>query len=299
MDWAKFRDYLDRNFRKKTSKVRLSNAQKYCNVLLNGDAGELMDLSYDKRIHAMKSLSALSKFLGRYDEWRKIVGKYQLKWSNNNDYSNGSSKGLETFHNIFHDNNFGDMLSQLKESCLKLDNKRYSDVLMFCTLTGLRPDESCSSLKLLRDRGKHEEYLNREKMIIEHFRFPSTFLRRTKNAYVSIVCDRLFDIVNCDGNSSNKSNGNSVSYNALRLAMRRQGLRMNMSICRKIFATYLRQEGIEQEIIDLLQGRIPKSVFVRHYYRPDLSVFDKIRIKLNKLYGLIVGKQPSTALSQR
>ncbi len=78
----------------------------------------LMDLSFDKIIHAMKSLSALSKFMGRYDEWRKIVGKYQLKWSNNR-YSNGGSKGLETFHKVSDSTNFGEMLSQLKES-LKL-----------------------------------------------------------------------------------------------------------------------------------------------------------------------------------
>ena len=30
---------------------------------------------------------------------------------------------------------------------------------------------------------------------------------------------------------------------------------MNISICRKIFATFLRSEGVEQEMIDLLQGQ--------------------------------------------
>ena len=58
IDWAKFRVYLDKNFRKNTSKARLSYAKSYCSVLLTGDARELMDLSFDKRIHAMKSLSA-------------------------------------------------------------------------------------------------------------------------------------------------------------------------------------------------------------------------------------------------
>ncbi|AIF82998.1 hypothetical protein NTE_00922 [Candidatus Nitrososphaera evergladensis SR1] len=45
-----------------------------------------------------------------------------------------------------------------------------------------------------------------------------------------------------------------------------------MGYCRKIFSTYLRMNGIESELIDLLQGRIPKTVFARHYFRPD---FDK------------------------
>jgi len=49
----------------------------------------------------------------------------------------------------------------------------------------------------------------------------------------------------------------------------------------------MRSNGIEQEIIDLLQGRIPKSVFVRNYYRPDLERFDKVRELLYKLYNKI------------
>jgi len=57
---------------------------------------------------------------------------------------------------------------------------------------------------------------------------------------------------------------------------------------RKIFATYLRNNGIEQEIIYLLQGRILKSVFVRHYYRPDLQRFDKIRSLLDNLYNQLI-----------
>jgi hypothetical protein len=150
-------------------------------------------------------------------------------------------------------------------------------------------------LKLLRDKGRRGEYLNKENMVIEHFRFPSTFLRRTKNAYVSIVSDKMLDMIIHDDDVGGNS---SISYNSLRLAMRRQGLKMNMSICRKIFATFLRQEGVEQEIIDLLQGRIPKSVFVRHYYRPDYSRFAEIRNKLDRLYDLIVGSEVE-ALSLR
>ena len=41
-------------------------------------------------------------------------------------------------------------------------------------------------------------------------------------------------------------------------------------------------------MVDLLQSRIPKSVFVRHYYRPDMSKFDQIREKLVKLHELII-----------
>jgi intergrase/recombinase len=36
---------------------------------------------------------------------------------------------------------------------------------------------------------------------------------------------------------------------------------------RSYYATYLRQHGILAEYIDLLQGRIQKSVFARHYLK--------------------------------
>ena len=49
----------------------------------------------------------------------------------------------------------------------------------------------------------------------------------------------------------------------------------------------MRNNGIEQEIIDLLQGRIPKAVFVRHYYRPDSERFDKVRELFDNLYNQI------------
>ncbi len=37
------------------------------------------------------------------------------------------------------------------------------------------------------------------------------------------------------------------------------------------FATHLRKRGIEPVIIVLLQGRISRSVFVSHHYRPDIN----------------------------
>ena len=63
---------------------------------------------------------------------------------------------------------------------------------------------------------------------------------------------------------------------------------MNMNYCRKRFANVMRNNGIEQEVIDLLQGRIPKSVFVRHYYKPDLARFEKVRSLLDNLYNQLI-----------
>jgi hypothetical protein len=53
----------------------------------------------------------------------------------------------------------------------------------------------------------------------------------------------------------------------------------------------LRNKGIEPEIIDLLQGRISRSVFVNHYYRPDINVIitKKIRPVLELLRNELIG----------
>jgi intergrase/recombinase len=58
-----------------------------------------------------------------------------------------------------------------------------------------------------------------------------------------------------------------VSYSAVRkrLTMSKQHLRFKE--LRSYFATYLRNNGILAEYIELLQGRIPKSVFARHYLK--------------------------------
>ena len=62
------------------------------------------------------------------------------------------------------------------------------------------------------------------------------------------------------------------------------GLGMNTDHRRNIFATYLRNSGIEPGDIDLLQGRI-SLVFVNHYYRPDINeiIAKKVRPALNSL----------------
>ncbi len=262
--WHRFKEHLSSITSNETRNDRISYAKKYYSILYDGNASELLALSNDKRIHAMKSISAISKYLGCYDLWKQIIMKYQLKWSTEN--------SMDSFNDIWNtEANYSSMLSWIKETYQKLP-KEIGNILIYCTLTGLRSEEGIISLRLIHN--ELSRYLNKETMTLEHFRYPKLFIRRTKKAYVSIITDSVLEI-------ARKSGGQS--YNAIRLATRRNDIDMRMSYCRKVFATYLRTNGIESEIIDLLQGRIPKSVFVRHYYRPD-PTNDRIR---NILEGLL------------
>ena len=63
-----------------------------------------------------------------------------------------------------------------------------------------------------------------------------------------------------------------TTYNALRPSIKRTlGTRHRPRTFRKIWVTFMRQRGIEPELIDLLQKRTPVSIFLRDYYRPDIK----------------------------
>ncbi len=58
-------------------------------------------------------------------------------------------------------------------------------VIKFATLTGLRPSEAVESVRLLNnsvDLVVDQRYYNEERQCLEHFRYPTIFLRRTKTA---------------------------------------------------------------------------------------------------------------------
>jgi hypothetical protein len=180
----------------------------------------------------MKALATLSKYIGCYDKWKDIKERYQLKWSN---WDN-----IETFNNTLMngEQNYTSMINWLKNTYSKL-SKHYGNILLYNTLTGLRPDEACKSIVLFQKQ--RDNYLRKD-LKIEHFKYPDVFLRRTKKAYVSIVTDSMLELAKKCSN---------CGYNALRLAVKRKGTEMNMAFCRKIFATCLRNNGIGQEVIDL------------------------------------------------
>lgn len=75
------------------------------------------------------------------------------------------------------------------------------------------------------------------------------------------------------------------NYNAIYMQLKRRKIPVRFKFCRKIFGTCLRQRGFAAEIVDLLEGRIGKSVFARHYFRPDIDEqLSKVERYLEPLY---------------
>jgi intergrase/recombinase len=272
--WDEFRKYLiNEGQRKHSVRNKVGYAKRYCQILESKDARVLLNLSHGSKVHTMKALASLSKFLGRYDEWLDIVKKYQLKWSK-------PDKSINVFKSIVDSQSQGNDLQSMFDWIKKVSAvlpHEYKNVLLFNTLTGLRPDEAQKAIWLIKTEGS--EYIDRDNGIIKHYQFPTVFLRQTKNAYISIVNDKILTIA---VNTPHLEH----YYNSLRKRISiKNDFDMNMYYCRKVFATFLRNKGIEPEIIDLLQGRISSSVFVNHYYRPEINemITKKIRPLLREL----------------
>ncbi len=148
--WIKFQEYLLTSQNRHTAKARLSYSKKYYHVLTEANAQELLTLSNDKRIHAMKALAALSKYFGCYDLWKDIIERYQLKWS--------KEDAVQVFQNITNvDHDFSSMVKWLKDVYSKLPQS-YGNVLLFNALTGLRPEEAIQSIKILHNK-ESDNYL--------------------------------------------------------------------------------------------------------------------------------------------
>jgi hypothetical protein len=71
---------LFREYRVRVARDRLSYARRFAHCLLGRDFSELRRLSDDKMVHVLKVLSALAKFLGVYDDFKRLRRNYGLKW---------------------------------------------------------------------------------------------------------------------------------------------------------------------------------------------------------------------------
>jgi hypothetical protein len=254
-----------------TIKQTKNYAKKYGHVLYSWDCAEIMTLSPRNRHHVMSALASLAKFQGQYDRFQHLKQSYNLKWSS-------GQESLQSFNRFFNpDMSLESMLQQIAKM---ISNTPIimGQIIKFCCLTGLRPAEAVESVRLINDKDKFAKYYNPERQALEHFRFPDIFLRQTKKAYLSFVTPEMLNMVRHSEPSTILP-----TYNAIRLTCRRKGVNMDMRYCRKIFASWLHKHGISDVLIDLLQGRVGKSVLINHYIQPGQDYKDKILDAVNRL----------------
>jgi intergrase/recombinase len=133
-------------------------------------------------------------------------------------------------------------------------------------------------LELIQDPEQFKVYWDQDSQLLQHFRYPSLFIRKTKAAFVSVLDEDFLEIA--------KRIEFIPTTNALKMIIRHRSSRVNMRIkyCLKIHASYLHLKcGESASLIDVLQGRISKNLFLKHYLTLDSSFKTRVLNSLHKL----------------
>jgi hypothetical protein len=218
---------------------------------------KLLSLKPSVKSNAMKSMVCLSKYLGCYDDYKTKLKGYGIKWSNEDTAFNGFLSIFSKKHDTL-----GAWVKQIEP--LISDSEKV--FLNFLSSTGLRRTEAITSFNMIIDlnaKGNLGEYYNFEHSVLEHYKY-KVFLRGTKNTYISFVPKELIEQI-CQSTK--------ISYYAFHSRLNRKHIPLRFKELRSYHNSYLRKQGIISELVDVLAGRVPKSVFARHYLGEDMKTF--------------------------
>jgi len=255
VDWDAFRDWLLRDRKRHTVVSMVSYAKKYADCLFERDLSKVRDLPLGVRPHVLKSLSALSKFLGVYEEYKMLIKRYGLKWGgkSTDDIIIDRLTKIEDPDEIFN------WIRQVKKLRPELN-----DFMDLIAVSGMRLVEAVVSYNLiisLSRKGKLNEYYNEEKRTLEHFKFKKLFIRKSKKVFVSFVPKELVTRISL--------NERLTSKDAVIKKVKSQGLKSRFGDIRELHGTFMTKYLKESEI-NFIHGRVTASIFMKHYFNPVL-----------------------------
>jgi intergrase/recombinase len=251
VDWSKYREYLSKLYGKEYTSILYNYALRFNDCLDN--PSKISSLPISIKSNVLKAMIALSKYLGKYEDFTKDFKSHGVKWSQPDSFN--------AFLNIVNNNYDNLKVWYRKALSVLADNEK---LYLKFALLGLRRTESIKAFNQIIDlakNGKLDEYYNRDLKILEHYKFKWS-LRNTKNCFITIISEELITEI---------SNSKPISYATLRKHLARNKLTIMIKLLRVYYATFLNKNGIQSETIDILQGRVSKSVFARHYLKESLS----------------------------
>jgi len=198
---------------------------------------------------------ALSKYSGVYAQFKQRMKDYGLKWEG---YDN-----FDSFLRILQNKN-PDTLEWVKK-CLGFFDETYKTFVLFALISGMRRSEVINSFNLiivLGKQGKLSDYYNDELQALEHFRYRKLFLRGKKNVFFSFIPKEFVNKI---------SQCSKVSISTLKRRRLKHGLSAQFQGVREYYATFMLQHKLLQQEVDILQGRIGRSMFMKHYFSPDIK----------------------------
>ena len=253
IDWDNFRRFLEAKYKHGWAKQCYYYVRKYSYMLDN--PVELETFNKWKRSNVMKALIALAKYLGIYEEFKHKLKAYGIKWAR--------SSSIEAFLRMLNGN-----VTNILEWYRKVTNivsENEDQYLKFVLLSGLRRTEAIRSFNLiikLYRRNDLSIYYDEALSCLEHFKFKDIFLRNTKNCYISFTPKTLID---------NICNSKPVTYEAIRKKLQRRKIPTRINELRDYWSSFMVRHGLIKEEVDLLQGRVPPDVFIRHYWTPSFK----------------------------
>jgi intergrase/recombinase len=204
----------------------------------------------------MKSLIVLSKYLGIHKQFSRTLKEYQIKTHRPN--------ALSAFLRMLNTSE-RDTLSWLRNEAMPHLRDNEKTWIRYLLLSGLRTSESIDSFNLIIElarQNKLSQYYNSEIGCLQHFKFPKLFIRGTKNAYITFMTEDLLNEI---------AHSQPLTYTQIRKRLERVHIKMRCNELRDLFGTTLVNNGVLEMEQNLVCGRIPVSIFIRHYWSPRLK----------------------------
>lgn len=262
IDWQGFLVWIEAKYAKSYVHTIKVYTKKYWR-LLSGNPRDFDIMPKTVKNNAIKSLVILSKYLGIHKEFKQRLDEYGIKMYRPDVFA--------SFLRIYNNR-----VTDIDQWYLKAGSVlRPNEILWqsFLALSGLRKGEAIISFNKiieLSTQNNLDSYLNRETGILEHFRFKELFLRGTKNVYISIIPSSLVSEI---------QQSIPITYEQVRKRLLKNGLKCRFVELRDYYATFMVRHGLIKEEVDLLQGRIPPSIFLRHYWSPSFKELSERTLK--------------------
>ena len=252
VDWDRFKLFLNQRYVKKVAKYYFLYAKRYASSLFKEDFSILKTLRDSERNYVLCSLSALSKFLGCYKLFKNLREAYDISWSRGN-------RDLLIIKRILKRNNSEEIIGWIEIVTKKLPRlKSFIDLLLSC---GIRYNEGLTAYNLIKKlygKGELEEYYDDQ--ILQHYKYPRLFIRRTKKLFLSICLEEIIDNIT-------KSEIDHLTHNSIKMKLQRKKIPLRFGDIREYWASVMTRY-LSQPEIDFLQGRISATVFMTNYFNP-------------------------------
>jgi hypothetical protein len=248
VDWVAFRWFVEADHRPRVASQLCSNAEKYASCLFKRDFSQVQALDVSVRKNVMSGLSALSKFLGCYGEFKGLVKAYDLQWV-------GKNADAVFIERMTKTQSHDEVWVWIRE--VKVNHPALEAFMDLISVSGMRLSEAVNSYNLivkLAGEKKLDTYFNGEKGWLEHFHFPDLFIRDSKKTFVSFV---PFELVE------------KISKVQALGGVRLKGEVNRFSDIRELHATFMTR-FLKKEEIDFLHGRVTSGVFMQNYFNPSL-----------------------------